>query len=158
MIEIQGIVVKVEDDFAYVQTQRESACGGCSSKEGCGTAALSSVFGGKPTQFKVINGVGARAGESVVIGVEEKILLKSSLMAYLLPLVGFALGLIVALLVAPGAGDAAPVAGAGAGLAVGFWGLRQANARKANRLEYMPAILRWSNSWQPVAFPPRIDG
>lgn len=158
MIETQGIVVRVEDDFAYVQTQRESACGGCGSSEGCGTATLSSVLGGKPIPFKVINGVGAKAGDSVVIGVEEKILLRSSLAVYLLPLAGLALGMVIALLAAPGAGDAATVAGAGAGLAVGFSGLHQFNARKANKLEYMPVILRWSNSWQPVAFSSRIDG
>lgn len=152
MIETQGVVVKVEDDFAYVQTRRESACGGCSSREGCGTAALATVWGGKLTHFKVINSVGAKAGDSVVIGLEEKALLKSSLTAYFLPLGGLILGMAAAMMVAPGVGDAATVTGAGAGLAVGFLMLRKISTRNANNLQYLPVILRFSNSCQPLGF------
>lgn len=158
MIETHGVVVKVENDFAYVQTRRESACGGCNSQEGCGTATLSAIWEGKPTQFKVVNGVGANTGDSVIIGVEEKVLLKSSLTAYLLPVAGLVVGMAVALLAAPQAGDGGTVTGAGFGLVTGFWGLRQFNRRRGNRLEYMPVILRLATSWRPISFPKRIDG
>lgn len=158
MIETQGVVVNVEDDFAYVQTQRQSACGGCDSQSGCGTSALSTVLGGKPTRFKVINSVGAKAGDSVVIGLEEAALLKSSLAAYLLPLAGLVLGVAAALVAIPGVGDGGTATGAGVGLAAGFWVLRQVNGRNRNNLDYMPVILRLSNSWKTVSFPPRIDG
>jgi sigma-E factor negative regulatory protein RseC len=145
-------VVNVDEDFAYVETQRQSACGGCNSQEGCGTSALSTVLGGKPTRFKVINGVGAKVGDSVVIGLEEKALLKSSLIAYLFPVIGLVLGVAVALLLIPQAGDGATVIGAAAGLLAGFVGLKQVNSRNGNSLEYMPVILRLSNAWKVVAF------
>lgn len=158
MIETQGVVVQVEDDFAYVQTRRQSACGGCNSQEGCGTSALSTVLGGQPTRFKVINGAGAKAGDSVVIGLEEKALLKSSLAAYLLPLGGLALGLVAAVAAVPEAGDGGTATGAGIGLAAGFWALRQVNLRNRDNLDYMPVILRLSNSWKTVSFTSRLDG
>jgi len=152
MIETQAVVVNVEEDFAYVETQRQSACGGCNAQEGCGTSALSTVLGGKPTRFKVLNGVGAQIGDNVVIGLEEKALLKSSLMAYLLPVLGLILGVSAALMLIPQAGDAATVTGALLGLIAGFLGLRQVNSRNGNSLEYMPVILRSSNSWKVVGF------
>lgn len=88
MLEERGIVIEVKDKFAIVQTQRVSSCGQCAANQNCGTASLATVLGQKTTQVKVLNYKGAKVGDKVVIGLEEQVLLKSSLALYLIPLVG----------------------------------------------------------------------
>jgi len=40
MIEETASVVALEDDFAWVETQRKSTCGACAVNKGCGAATL----------------------------------------------------------------------------------------------------------------------
>ena len=86
MIEEGGVVVEIKDNFAFVQTQRDSSCGHCSANKGCGTASLAGVVGQKETLVKVVNQKNVKVGDRVVIGVAEDALLKSSLALYLVPL------------------------------------------------------------------------
>ncbi|MCF6218876.1 MAG: SoxR reducing system RseC family protein [Gammaproteobacteria bacterium] len=86
MIEESATVVAVDDNFAWVESERASSCNSCAANKGCGTATLQKVMGQKRTQLKAINQAKARVGERVVIGLQEQALLKGSLYAYILPL------------------------------------------------------------------------
>ncbi len=86
MIEDSATVVAVDDNFAWVESERASSCNSCAANKGCGTATLQKVMGQKRTQLKAINQAKARVGERVVIGLQEQALLKGSLYAYILPL------------------------------------------------------------------------
>ncbi|HDN26180.1 MAG TPA: Fis family transcriptional regulator [Thioploca sp.] len=94
MLEERGVVVEVNEQFAVVQTTRTSLCGQCAANKGCGTASLSQMLGQKSTNITVVNHKGAKVGDKVVIGLEEQALLKSSLLLYLLPLLGLFAGAI----------------------------------------------------------------
>jgi len=87
MLEEKGIVVEADDEFAWVETQRQNACGKCASKSSCGTASLASVLGQKATVVKAINPIRANVGDSVVVGIGEQVLLRGALLMYLVPLV-----------------------------------------------------------------------
>lgn len=96
MIEEQAIVVKCEGNYIWVQTQRQSSCGHCSVKNGCGTQVLSKVLGNKATLVRCINAIqdnsenkapGLKAGDTVMVGMKESTLLNGSLLIYFLPLV-----------------------------------------------------------------------
>ncbi|HID48377.1 MAG TPA: Fis family transcriptional regulator, partial [Chromatiales bacterium] len=86
MIEQTAVVVKLEGDFAWVQAERESSCGNCAVKAGCGTAVLSRVFGNKVARMRAINTVQAQVGDTVTIGLKESAMLKGSVAVYLVPL------------------------------------------------------------------------
>lgn len=86
MIEESATVVALEDNFAWVESERRSSCGSCAANKGCGTATLQKVMGKKRTQLKAINRAQAQIGDRVVIGLQEQALLKGSLYAYILPL------------------------------------------------------------------------
>jgi sigma-E factor negative regulatory protein RseC len=89
MIEENGQVVKVEDDgMVWVETRRQSTCGACADRQGCGTSVLASVLGQRQAPVRVINSIGAVAGDQVVIGVPESGLLRGSLAVYAVPLAG----------------------------------------------------------------------
>jgi sigma-E factor negative regulatory protein RseC len=94
MLKEYGIVVAVNDNLAAVQTTRTSLCGQCSANQGCGTASISRWLGPKNTMVTVMNHNGAKVGDQVVIGLEEQALLKSSVLLYLIPLLGLFAGAI----------------------------------------------------------------
>ncbi|MDP2829822.1 MAG: SoxR reducing system RseC family protein [Sulfuricellaceae bacterium] len=146
MLEAEGTIVSTTPDETWVETSRASACGSCSSKDGCGTTTLNQMLGTKKSAFKVLNPIGARAGERVVIGVEEAALLKSSALVYLLPLVLLLLGAMLGGLLAPDntQPDAYAAAGMLAGLIAGFFLLKRvSDGAKGNRA-FQPVILRRS--------------
>ena len=71
MIEEHARVVAVQGDTALLQTQRQSSCGSCEVKSGCGTSVLAGIVGQKMTQLKVQNTLNARPGDEVVLGFGE---------------------------------------------------------------------------------------
>lgn len=87
MIEEQGQVIRTEGEFAWVHTQRKSTCGQCAAQKGCGTNVFSKVLGNKLVEFKALNKIDATAGDQVVLGLHESVLLKSAVLMYVLPLV-----------------------------------------------------------------------
>lgn len=92
MVEVEVNIARVEGDLAWVESQRSSACGHCSSGASCGTRLFASVFGAKPVQLVVKNSLGGRVGERFVLGLPEQAMVFGSLRLYLLPLLGLILG------------------------------------------------------------------
>lgn len=86
MITEEAVIVSVENDETWIETQRKSACGQCSANKGCGTSVLSKVVGNKHSKMKAINKIDAKVGDAVVVGLNEEALLKGAYMTYLLPL------------------------------------------------------------------------
>ncbi|UZE95232.1 SoxR reducing system RseC family protein [Alkalimarinus alittae] len=86
MLEETGVVVAVEKGQAWVQTIRKSACSSCEAKSGCGQGVLARISDGKANQVLVSNTLNLKVGEDVLIGIPEDLLVKASVMVYLLPL------------------------------------------------------------------------
>ena len=86
MITENAIVVSIENNQTWIETQRKSACGQCSANKGCGTSVLSKVMGNKLSTMKAINKINAQVGDEVIVGLNEESLLKGAFMTYLLPL------------------------------------------------------------------------
>lgn len=85
MIEQIGRVVAREGRYAWVEGERTTACGSCSAK-GCGTGALSALFGRRTLRIKVNNPNGEPVGAQVVLGLDEGSFLRGSFSVYLVPL------------------------------------------------------------------------
>jgi sigma-E factor negative regulatory protein RseC len=86
MIEETATVVRVDDEYAFVETQKRAACGSCQSQSSCSTTVLSGLFKRRFNHLKVLNTVSAKPGEQVVIGLQEQALIRLSMLAYLMPL------------------------------------------------------------------------
>jgi len=91
MIEQIATVVAVEGDAAWVETQRQSACGVCTMNKGCGAGLFAKAFGFNSPQLKVMNAKDIAAGDRVVIGIDEQALVRGSFAAYMVPIL-FMLG------------------------------------------------------------------
>lgn len=92
MVEAQGQVVKLDDDFIWVETEIKSGCNQCSAKSGCGTGVLSVVLGKRRPQLRVKNSLDVKVGEAVIVAVEDNGIVTGSLLLYLLPLFMMILG------------------------------------------------------------------
>lgn len=87
MLEETGVVIAIDKDQAWVQTIRKSACSSCEAKSGCGQGVLARISDGKANQVLVSNTLNLEVGDEVLIGIAEELLVKASVMVYLLPLI-----------------------------------------------------------------------
>lgn len=89
MIEEQGRVVAVEPGAVWVETLRKSTCSSCSVKAGCGQGLLDQLgASGRRGYVRALSGLQLAVGDVVIIGVREDLLVRGSLLVYLLPLLG----------------------------------------------------------------------
>ena len=146
MIEETARVVACQDRFAWVETNRRSACDSCSMNKGCGSGAISQVFADKRARIKVINKIHADIGDSVLIGINEAALLSGSFLIYMVPilsLLGFALlGELMATQLLIDNSELLSILFGIFGLALALWWVRRrtSNLEYANR--YQAVILR----------------
>jgi sigma-E factor negative regulatory protein RseC len=116
VIEEQARVAAVEQGLAQLVVEKQTACGTCAVKSGCGTSLLSTWLPKRQLVFRVKNDIGARPGDRVMLGLDEDVLQRSSILLYALPLAGLLLGAV--------AGEAAfPVVGLPAELGAVLTGL-----------------------------------
>lgn len=89
MIEEQGRVVAVESGAVWVETLRKSTCSSCSVSAGCGYGVLDKLgASGRRGYVRALCDLHLSVGDAVVIGVREELLVRGSLLVYLLPLIG----------------------------------------------------------------------
>ncbi len=112
MIEQQGRVVHVANDVAEVCLGASTGCARCDAGKGCGAGIFSRLLKRKPVVLSMENVVGARNGQSVMVGIPESVFLRLVMRIYLIPLLsgiaGAAMGryLSVAAGFSPGGADA----------------------------------------------------
>ncbi len=147
MVEEQARVVDCEGEFAWVETQRQSSCGHCAVKNGCGTQVISKIFGNKTAYVRCINSCQVKIGDQVIIGINESALLSGSFLLYLLP--------ILSMIIASGIGvamarqwwpqylDLSSIIMAAAGLLGGLkYSRYRSSFNNANQKAYEPVILK----------------
>ncbi|MCF7983575.1 MAG: SoxR reducing system RseC family protein [Thiohalocapsa sp.] len=147
MIEQQAIVIACRNDVADVEAVRASSCGACSVNGACGTSLLDRVLGRRPLRLSVPNGIGARVGDRVIIGVPEAALLRAAVAAYLVPLLGLIAGAIAGqevgmLLGGEGAAAAASLLGGIGGFAAALQWVRGHSHKLAEDPQYRAVLLR----------------
>jgi sigma-E factor negative regulatory protein RseC len=155
MIEESARVIRLEGEYAWVETQRKSVCGSCSANKGCGTSVLGKVLGQRRSYVRVLNPVEAKLGEEVVVGLGERAFVTGSLAVYAIPLLALLLGAIAGDWLAGlyQWSDIAAVAGGLGGLAAGFVWLWLFARRVGGDSRYQPVILR-----RVVSLTPRAHG
>ncbi|MEQ1620981.1 MAG: SoxR reducing system RseC family protein [Methylococcales bacterium] len=90
MIEELAVVVKIENHQVWVEAGPNSACGGCQQKTSCTTNAIGSVL--KKKSVPVDSDIQLKTGDQVMVAIDENLLLRASMLLYLLPLMGLFLG------------------------------------------------------------------
>jgi sigma-E factor negative regulatory protein RseC len=144
VIEESARVVRLEGEYAWVETHRRGSCGNCSAEKGCGTSAMNKLFNPKPVRVKAHNRIGARPDDMVIVGLQDAALVRGSMVVYLLPLLVMIACAIVAR--AFGGGDGLVALAGMAGLALGFLAVRGFGRRAAENPLYQAVVLRHSDT------------
>jgi len=90
MIEELAIVTKIENHQVWVESGPNSACGGCLQKASCTTSAIGSVL--KKKSVPVDSDIQLKTGDQVMVAIDESLLLRASLLLYLVPLIALFTG------------------------------------------------------------------
>ncbi len=149
MIEERAVILTLEtqaenQSVATLEIVRKTACGLCGQTSGCGNSIWGKLFSHKSTSFKAQNGINAKVGDSVIVGIDESALMKSALLLYVVPLATMLVGTI---LVSSATGsEAASMLGAAAGLLLGFAWVKAHTTGQAYYQSHQPKILRLDNA------------
>jgi sigma-E factor negative regulatory protein RseC len=118
---MDAVVSTLEGDLAVLDVKPMTGCGRCLEPGGCGGGL--SIGSTCVRQYRVVNGIGAKPGDRVVVRIADGVILRAAWQAYgvpgLLAILGAALGYGLA------GGEGAAVIGAACGLAVGIVALRR---------------------------------
>ena len=116
MIETRVRIVAMDYGIAWVEPAEQSGCGGCHAKSSCGVSGLGKYFSRRQQPVPVLCKASAKAGDELLVAVDETELLKAGLLVYLLPMV---LAVVGAGLMSS-LGDVASVIGMALGIASGL--------------------------------------
>ncbi len=86
----KGTVTKLDSTATYVKTTKTSACESCAAKDSCHT-----LGGGKEMEVEVINTIGAKEGDEVVMSLETSSLIKASFLIYVFPILCMIAGAVI---------------------------------------------------------------
>jgi len=95
MITETGRVVAVETDSLWVETIQKSACNSCVAEKGCGQSLLAK-WGEHTAYLRVLldgrNSASYHVNDQVQVGIPEDVVVRGSLVVYLVPLILLMLG------------------------------------------------------------------
>jgi sigma-E factor negative regulatory protein RseC len=92
MIEEIATVMKTDAKGVWLQTKVSSSCQSCSANDSCTSGVVAKAMTRRDYQFFLPNHTELLPGQQVRIGISDGVLMKSALLVYLLPLLGFIAG------------------------------------------------------------------
>lgn len=137
-------VVEAADGIAWIEKERQTQCGGCSLRKGCGSAVLAQVLGVRRSRVQVIDPLSVSVGDTVIIQLDSAALLRGSFAVYMAPLFslffGAMLGKYFFALMFTHYTEAVTAISALLGLFFGVWWLRRFSRHIAEDSRYQPVI------------------
>lgn len=138
----QGIVVDLKNDTVWVQTLSKTSCNSCKVNSSCGTGIVSKAFGERSFITPMKNQINAELKDSVEVGIPDDLVIKSSLLVYMLPLLAMIIVIIVVKFLAPNLAEPWLIASAIMGLVIGFVTVKKASLKMNENSKLEPVLLR----------------
>jgi sigma-E factor negative regulatory protein RseC len=140
-----GRVVAIDPDGLWVETIRRSTCGTCAAQKGCGHGLINRLSDGKRGYVRVLPGKRdpqeCSVDDQVRISIPEEVILRGSLIVYMLPLLCMLAGAAAAVGLLPGSQDVLAALGAAAGFGLGFVLVRWHAWRHRDDRSLQPTLL-----------------
>lgn len=122
MIQQKATIVELEGNIAWVEAERQSTCGQCAVRKGCGTGLLAKHVGKKFTRIAVPRTENMEPGQQVNVSIPEEALVQGAALMYLLPILFMFVAAVATRSL--GWGELAEIVAGIAGLAAGFYWVR----------------------------------
>ncbi|SFT48004.1 SoxR reducing system RseC family protein [Pseudomonas marincola] len=141
MIEETGRVIAVESGAVWVETLRKSTCSSCSAQAGCGQGLMDKLgVDSRRGLVRALSDLQLNVGDSVVIGVREDLLVRGSLLVYLIPLLGLFAAALLAY--AMSLSESLVILSGLFGLVASWFGVRWRSRRVSDDPALQPVVLR----------------
>lgn len=129
----------------WVETFQQSTCGSCEAKASCGQGVLGRWLGRGTHCVRVLCEKGQAelftVGQWVEIAVPDGLVVRASLLMYIIPLLAMILGAALAQSVVAGGGDFAAIVGGLGGFALSLLGIRLYERSVLNSRANQPRLL-----------------
>jgi sigma-E factor negative regulatory protein RseC len=142
VIEERAVVTRSAQGWAWLQVQRQTACGVCHASAECGTGLLAKVWKNKTLEVRALSALPLQTGDQVIVGIAEGALLRGAMLIYLLPLVFLLLGAVLGQAVFATTGDELVALMGALGLSLGFLAAWVLSRRFSEDPRYQPVVLR----------------
>lgn len=137
-----GQVIAEENGTVWVQTQSKTGCSSCKVSSTCGSGIVNKAFSHKVFVTPLKNTLNAHINDEVEVGIPEDLVLKASLIVYLLPLICLMLALTLSSFLLPDLSELGSIVSATLGLVVGFAGVSWLSRRKTQQRQLEPVLLK----------------
>ncbi|MBI1195254.1 MAG: hypothetical protein GC138_05365 [Gammaproteobacteria bacterium] len=145
MLTETGRVTGIDDGYAWVEVERQTACGSCSANKSCGSGILSKVFSTRPLRLKLENRLSVSVGDQVLVAIEDGLLIRSSMIVYAVPLafmiIGAMIGESLQTSLSTADGEGFSILGGIAGLVLAILGLKRYSVRMAGDPRYQARMV-----------------
>lgn len=84
MLEERAVVTRTDGPEVYIKSLQSSACGHCSERQSCSTTVFAEWLPDR--EMALSSRLDLKAGDQVIVGIEESHLIRASLLMYLVPL------------------------------------------------------------------------
>ena len=152
-----GQIVAVEKQGLWVETRRASTCNSCAAQKACGQGLMTKLMPGKEHYIWVVADgdklAASHVGDMVEVSVPDDVVLKASMIVYLVPLFGLIAGVLLGNNWQPG--DPGAIAGGIIGLLFGLGLVRLHAKRVKHDCRVQPRMLRLVTQ-TPDAEPARV--
>lgn len=146
MLEEQARVLAVEEGAVWVEADRRRGCARCEAGQGCGGGVLGRLTTRGSSRVRALNALQDLAeGDEVVLGLDEQLLVRGSIMTYLVPLITMLLAAIFAEQFLQ-TSDLAVAAFGAVGLGAGLLILRMYSRGLQHNARFQPRVLRRAGS------------
>ena len=158
MLTETGRVVAVEADSLWVETIRQSTCGGCAVQKGCGHGLINRISDGSRSHIRVLSGELAADAcaldDQVRISIPEEVILKGSFIVYVLPLAAMLGAAAAAVALFSGNQDVLAFFGAVTGFALGVAVVRWHAWRHRDDTALQPTLVEIVKPHSPLVSTP----
>jgi sigma-E factor negative regulatory protein RseC len=146
MIEESALVISNDGNYIVIEILKKSSCGSCSVNKACGTGIISNYLKPKTIKYSIENTINAKVGDTIIIGINERVFLIGSFLMYILPLFFMLLFAILGDFIATKAtlmnSEIFVILMSGTGFIFSFVFMRYLLKNKLNLLHFNPELIR----------------
>ncbi len=139
MLTETGLVTRIENNIAWINTRSKLACSSCQVESTCGNGILEKYLADRLFVSQLPNELNAKIGDEVTIAVPKASVTKAALVAYLLPIVAMFLGAII--FSSNTDSELMSILGGGLGFLVGLVILSYYNKQFAQNTDHFPKMI-----------------
>ncbi|MBV1888955.1 MAG: SoxR reducing system RseC family protein [Proteobacteria bacterium] len=152
MIEQSAEIVEIGFGSIWIKAPRQTVCGSCAAQSSCGQNLWSKFFEDRQDPVEVKFDASRHndliVGNQVVIGIPESVVVKGSLLVYIMPLITMLVAVVAGRTIW-GQSDTVTIFCAATGLAAGFILTRSHAKKSKNNPDLQPVLLEVLNQGCP---------